>query len=162
MTTAVIYGSSMEHTKGAAEKIAEALGGVDCLNIADIDADKVNSYDNLVCGTSTWGSGDLQDDWDAFDFSALSLSGKTVAVFGMGDSEGYSDTYCEGMRKLHDHLKEQGATIVGAISTDGYDAVDTEAVVDGKFVGLALDDDNQEDLTDDRIANWVSTIKAHF
>ncbi len=162
MATAVIYGSAMDHTKDAAEKIAEALGGVDCLNIADIDADKINSYDKLVCGTSTWGSGDLQDDWDAFDFSGLSLAGKTVAVFGMGDSEGYADTYCGGMRKLYDNLKEQGATMVGEISTDGYEAVDTDAVVDGKFVGLALDDDNQEDLTDDRIANWVELIKPNF
>ena len=84
MAVAVIYGSAMGNTESAANIIAEKLGISDVLNIADINADKINSYDKLICGTSTWGSGDLQDDWDGFDFSGLSLSGKVVAVFGMG------------------------------------------------------------------------------
>ena len=162
MAIAVIYGSSMGNTETAAEKIAKALGGIDCLNIADIDSDKINGYDKLICGTSTWGSGDMQDDWDSFDFGSLNLSGKTVAVFGMGDSSSYSDTFCGGMGKLANVLKEAGATLVGEVSTSGYDFEDSEAVVDGKFVGLALDNDNQEDMTDDRINNWVELIKAHF
>lgn len=161
MSVAVVFGSAMGNTEGAAEKIAEALGA-ELLNIADVDADKLNSYDKLVCGTSTWGSGDLQDDWEAFDFSGLSLSGKTVAVFGMGDSSSYSDTFCDGMGKLAEALKAAGAKVVGAVSVDGYDYEASEAVVDGKFVGLALDNDNQEDLTDERIANWVAQIKAEL
>ncbi|MBZ7985704.1 flavodoxin FldA [Campylobacter sp. Cr9] len=161
MSVAVVFGSAMGNTEGAAEKIAEALGA-ELLNIADVDADKLNSFDKLVCGTSTWGSGDLQDDWESFDFSGLNLAGKTVAVFGMGDSSSYSDTFCGGMGKLAAALKEAGANLVGSVSTDGYDFEDSEAVVDGKFVGLALDNDNQEDLTDERIANWVAQIKANF
>ncbi|WP_267523101.1 flavodoxin FldA [Campylobacter sp. MG1] len=161
MSVAVVFGSAMGNTEGAAEKIAEALGA-ELLNIADVDADKLNSFDKLVCGTSTWGSGDLQDDWESFDFSGLNLSGKTVAVFGMGDSSSYSDTFCGAMGKLATALKEAGANLVGEVSTDGYDFEDSEAVVDGKFVGLALDNDNQEDLTDERIANWVEQIKANF
>ena len=99
MSVAVVFGSAMGNTEGAAEKIAEALGA-ELLNIADVDADKLNGFDKLVCGTSTWGSGDLQDDWDSFDFSGLKLAGKTVAVFGMGDSSSYSDTFCGGMGKI--------------------------------------------------------------
>ena len=75
MSVAVIYGSAMGNTEGAANTIASKLGISDVLNIADIDVSKINSYDKLICGTSTWGSGDLQDDWDGFDFSGLSLSG---------------------------------------------------------------------------------------
>ncbi|MBZ7987801.1 flavodoxin FldA [Campylobacter canadensis] len=161
MSIAVVFGSAMGNTEGAAEKIANQLGA-DLLNIADVDADKLNSYDKLVCGTSTWGSGDLQDDWEAFDFSGLSLAGKTVAVFGMGDSSSYSDTYCGGMGKLAEALKAAGATLVGEVSTEGYDFEASEAVVDDKFVGLALDNDNQEDLTDTRIENWIKQIKEHF
>ncbi|NDJ27256.1 flavodoxin [Campylobacter sp. MIT 12-8780] len=162
MSVAVVYGSAMGNTEGAANLIAEKLGISDVLNIADVDADKLNSYDKLICGTSTWGSGDLQDDWDAFDFSGLKLSGKTVAIFGMGDSESYSDTYCGAMGKLAEKLKEAGATLVGAVSTDGYSFEASEAVVDGKFVGLALDNDNHEDQTESRIDAWVATIKPSF
>ncbi|ASQ29747.1 flavodoxin [Campylobacter avium LMG 24591] len=162
MSVAVIYGSSMGNTEGAANLIAEKLGVSDVLNISDIDAAKINSYDKLIVGSSTWGSGDLQDDWDAFDFSGLKLDGKTVAVFGMGDSESYSDTYCNAMGKLAEKLQAAGAKLVGQVSTDGYSYESSEAVVDGKFVGLALDNDNQEDLTEERISNWVEQIKADF
>lgn len=108
MSVAVIYGSAMGNTEGAANTIALKLGISDVFNISDIDAAKINSYDKLICGTSTWGSGDLQDDWDGFDFSGLSLGGKTVAVFGMGDSESYSDTFCGGMGKLAQSPKDAG------------------------------------------------------
>lgn len=162
MSVAVIYGSAMGNTESAANSIASKLGINDVFNIADVNADKINSYDKLICGTSTWGSGDLQDDWDAFDFSGLKLSGKTVAVFGMGDSESYSDTYCGGMGKLAQHLKNAGATLVGAVSTDGYTFESSDAVINGKFVGLALDNDNQEDQTEARIDAWIAEIKSHF
>ncbi|EJP4819302.1 flavodoxin FldA [Campylobacter upsaliensis] len=162
MAVAVIYGSAMGNTESAANIIADKLGISDVLNIADINADKINSYDKLICGTSTWGSGDLQDDWDSFDFSGLSLSGKVVAVFGMGDSESYSDTYCGGMGKLAQNLKDAGATLVGEVSTDGYNFEASDAVVDGKFVGLALDNDNQEDQTEARIDAWIAQIKPQF
>ena len=88
----IIYGSSMGNTEDAAKLISEDLGlENELLNVSDVDAAKLNSCDTLILGTSTWGSGDLQDAWDAFDFNALNLSGKTVAVFCMGDSESYSD-----------------------------------------------------------------------
>ncbi|WP_276881963.1 flavodoxin FldA [Campylobacter cuniculorum] len=162
MSVAVIYGSAMGNTEGAAGLIASKLGISDVLNIANIDADKMNSYDKLICGTSTWGSGDLQDDWEGFDFKGLNLSGKTVAVFGMGDSESYSDTYCGGMGKLAQNLKDAGANLVGAVSTEGYTFESSDAVVDGRFVGLALDNDNQEDQTEARIDAWIAEIKPHF
>ncbi|TKX30574.1 flavodoxin FldA [Campylobacter estrildidarum] len=162
MSVAVIYGSAMGNTEGAANTIASKLGISDVLNIADIDAAKINSYDKLICGTSTWGSGDLQDDWDGFDFSGLSLSGKTVAVFGMGDSESYSDTFCGGMGKLAENLKNAGANLVGEVSTDGYTFESSDAVVGGKFVGLALDNDNQEDQTEARIDAWIEQIRSYF
>lgn len=162
MSAAVIYGSAMGNTEGAANTIAEKLGISDVINIADATPDQVNSYDKLILGTSTWGSGDLQDDWDAFDFSALKLHGKTVALFGMGDSESYSDSYCSGMGKLAAKAKEAGANLVGAVSTEGYSFESSEAVEGDHFVGLALDNDNQEDQTDSRIDAWVNAIKPHF
>ena len=126
------------------------------------NANTINGYDKLIVGTSTWGSGDLQDDWDAFDFGGLKLHGKTVAIFGMGDSESYSDSFCSAMGKLADKLKGAGANIVGAVSTEGYSFEASEAVENGNFVGLALDNDNQEDQTESRIDAWVAKIKPQF
>ena len=162
MSVAVVYGSAMGNTESAAKLIAEKLGVSDVLNIADTDANTINGYDKLIVGTSTWGSGDLQDDWDAFDFGGLKLHGKTVAIFGMGDSESYSDSFCSAMGKLADKLKGAGANIVGAVSTEGYSFEASEAVENGNFVGLALDNDNQDDQTESRIDAWVAKIKPQF
>ncbi|MBR8465157.1 flavodoxin FldA [Campylobacter sp. faydin G-140] len=159
----IVFGSSMGNTEEAAQFLSENLGlENEVLNVTDVDADKINSYDKLILGTSTWGSGDLQDDWDAFNFDGLKLTGKTVAVFGMGDSESYSDEYCNGMAKLYDAIVAKGAKPVGAVSTDGYTFDSSDSVRDGKFVGLALDADNESEKTEGRILAWIEQIKPLF
>lgn len=157
--TIVIYGSSTGTCESIAETIAKKLG-VEAINVTDMTEDTVKSYDNLILGTSTWGAGDMQDDW--FDgvtvLKNAGLQGKTVAIFGCGDSESYSDTFCGGMHELYDACKEAGANIIGSVSTDGYTYDDSESVVDGKFVGLALDDVNEDDKTEGRIDAWIKEI----
>lgn len=160
--TGVIYGSSMGNTEEAANLIASALGIDEVLNVANVDAEKINSFDKLILGSSTWGSGDLQDDWDSFDFDKLELSGKTVALFGLGDSSSYSDTFCDGMGVLYEKIAAKGATIVGSVSAEDYTFDSSNSVKDGKFVGLALDADNESDLTNSRIDAWVKIIKPSF
>lgn len=158
--TVVIYGSSTGTCEEIAGKIAEKLG-VESMNVADMTADTIKENDNLVLGTSTWGSGELQDDWyDGLDtLKAADLSGKTIALFGCGDSESYGDTFCGAMGELYNGLKDKGATFIGAVDASDYNYEDSEAVVDGKFVGLALDDVNESDKTDERIDAWVAAIK---
>lgn len=159
----IIYASSMGNTEEAAKFIGENLGlENEVLNVCDIDAAKINSFDKLIFGTSTWGSGDLQDDWDAFDFSELELTGKTAAFFGLGDSAGYSDDFCNGMAKLYDAITARGVKAVGAVSTDGYSFDGSDAVRDGKFVGLALDAENESDKSEGRILAWIEQIKPYF
>lgn len=157
--TIVVYGSSTGTCESIAQKIGEKLGA-EVINVSDLTEEQVAAADNLVLGTSTWGAGEMQDDW--YDgvkvLTAAGLSGKTVAVFGCGDSESYSDTFCGGMRELYDAAVAAGATMVGSVSTDGYTYDDSEAVVDGKFVGLALDDVNEDDKTGSRIDAWVPTL----
>lgn len=158
----VVYGSSMGNTEEAANKIAAALGIDDVLNIAQTDASTINGYDKIIFGSSTWGSGDLQDEWDSFDLDNIEVSGKTIAIFGMGDSSSYSDTYCNAIGTLYEKFSAKGAKVVGAVSTDGYSFDASTAVKDGKFVGLALDADNESDKTDERINAWVAQIKPDF
>lgn len=158
----IVYGSSMGNTEEAANLIANKLGVDDVYNIGQTDADTINGYEKIIFGTSTWGSGDLQDEWDSFDFDSIDVNGKTIALFGMGDSSSYSDTYCNGMGILFEKFSAKGAKIVGAVSTDGYTFDESEAVKDGKFVGLALDADNESDKTEERISNWVEQIRSDF
>lgn len=158
----VVYGSSMGNTEEAANLIAAELGVDDIYNIGSTTAEVLNGYDKLVIGTSTWGSGDLQDEWDSFDLDSIKVKDKVIALFGMGDSSSYSDTYCNGIGILFEKFSANGAKIVGAVSTDGYEFDESIAVKDGKFVGLALDADNQSDLTESRIKAWVEQIKPEF
>ena len=156
--TVVIFGSSTGTCEGIAEKIGAKLGA-EVVNVQDLN-DDVLAADNLLLGTSTWGAGELQDDWyDGVDtIKGADLSGKTVAIFGCGDSASYSDTFCGAMKELYDAAKEAGANIIGEVSTDGYTFDDSDAIVDGKFVGLALDDINEDDKTDERIDAWLERL----
>lgn len=158
--TIVVYGSSTGTCQSIAETIASKLG-VEAIDVTTFDADVIAANDNLLLGTSTWGAGELQDDWyDGLNvLKAADLAGKTVAVFGCGDSESYSDTFCGAMAEIYNAAKDAGATLVGEVSTDGYTYDDSEAVVDDKFVGLALDDVNEDDKTEGRIDAWLEAIK---
>ncbi|HIV83787.1 flavodoxin FldA [Marseilla massiliensis] len=158
--TIVIYGSSTGTCQSIAEKIASKLK-VEAIDVQTLDAGVVDSYDNLIIGTSTWGAGELQDDWyDGLKLlQGANLSGKTIAIFGCGDCESYGDTFVSAMGELYNGLKGSGAAFIGRVPTAGYNFSDSEAVVDGEFVGLALDDVNEEDKTDERIDAWIESIK---
>ena len=157
--TIVVYGS----TTGTCESIAQTIGdqlGAEVINVSDLTANQLAEADNIVLGTSTWGAGELQDDWyDGINVvKSANLSGKRVALFGCGDSASYSDTFCGGMKELYDAAVAAGATVVGAVPTDGYTFDDSDAVVDGQFVGLALDDVNEDDKTSERISAWLPAL----
>lgn len=156
--TVVVFGSSTGTCEAIAEKIGAKIGA-EVVNVQDL-TDEVLSADNILLGTSTWGAGELQDDWyDGIGIvKATDLKGKTVAIFGCGDSASYGDTFCGAMKELYDAAKAAGANVIGEVSTDGYTFDDSDAVVDGKFVGLALDDINEDDKTDGRIDAWIAQL----
>lgn len=160
MRTAIFYGSSLGNTQFVAEKLKAAIPVADCLPVNDLTVSQILQYDNIILGTSTWGVGNLQDDFELFVDLLLSLdmSGKTFALFGLGDQHTYPDTFCNGMGKLYHLLYEKGWNIVGKIPVDGYDFSESEAQIGNDLVGLALDEDNEPDLTDIRIENWVKVL----
>ena len=162
MATAIFYASSTGNTEEIASKISEQLKGVDTFDLSSTDVEKMNDYDKLILGASTWGDGELNDDWDeVFDnFKGIDLSNKTIALFGLGDQESYADEFCNALGIIYEYVNTTGASIIGFTSSDGYDHDDSKAEVDGKFVGLVIDEDNQDELTDERISSWVETIKS--
>ena len=133
---------------------------MEAINVQDLNADLVSSNQNLILGTSTWGAGEMQDDWyDGIQvLKNADLAGKTIALFGCGDCESYSDTFVGGIGELYNSIKDSGAKFVGAGAADGYTCDDSEALVDGQFIGLPLDDVNEDDRTDERIDAWIEQI----
>lgn len=156
----IFYGSTTGATEDIAGRIAEQLEGAEVLNISG-NEDKLTDYDVLILGTSTWGFGDLQDDWQAAldELGSLDLSGKKVAYFGLGDQETFADTFVDGIGIINDEIEKTGATVVGQTSTEGYTFNESKALVDGQFLGLALDEVNQSDLTDERVEQWIVELK---
>ena len=160
----VIYGSTTGNTESAAKTIAQQLSGheVECMDVSNVSKADYESASVLILGTSTWGFGDLQDDWDsAIDtLKSAGLSGKKVALFGCGDSSSYPDTFVDGMSYLKEASVEAGASLIGQVSVDGYSHEDSKSVEDGMFVGLALDDDDSDSVNQSRIADWVKSISG--
>lgn len=160
----IFYGSTTGTTDAIAHQIAQSMGvaSADVHDVAKLTPAMIDAYDVLILGTSTWGAGELQDDWyDGLKVLKKSaLSGKTVAIFGCGDSDGYADTFCDGIGLLYEDLKDSGCQIIGSVSTEGYTYDASVAEVDGKFVGLPLDDMNESSLTGERIEHWTADLKA--
>ena len=164
----LFYGSTTCYTEMAAEKIQAALGEelVDTFNIKDTSLSKAQSYDILIFGISTWDFGELQEDWESSwdDVAHLNLKGKVVALFGLGDQLGYADWYQDALGMLHDELAPTGCKFIGYSSTDGHEFVKSKALTNDEsaFVGLALDDENQFDLSEQRINAWTEQILAEI
>ena len=162
----LFYATSTGNTENMAEEIKANLSDLNITlhNLASTTNDAMQEYDALIMGISTWGDGDLQDDWEEFfpNLDTAGLSGKTVALFGLGDQEDYGDYFLNAVGTLYHRLVELGAKVVGEWSTDGYEFDESTAVVNGMFVGLALDENNQDDLSKERIARWVTQIRPYF
>ncbi len=163
MQVTIIYGSTGGATGDAAQLIADRLScETKLVDIADGSKEDFEGS-HLILGTSTWGDGDLQDDWDDFfdTLDEIDFSGKTVALFGIGDQDSYYDTFVDGMGILYEKAKEKGATIIGdGVDASSFDFGESRSIVDGSFVGLVLDEDNQDELSEERIKEWTKKIDS--
>ncbi len=159
MKSIVVYGSTTGNTETVAEHIAKALGA-ESIDVGSFDISSAQDYDLLVLGASTWGAGDVQDDWEPVlsALQELDLADTRVALFGLGDQEGYPDTFVDGMGTLYDAAIAAGATVIGKTSSEGYTFDESTALKDGAFVGLVIDEDTQSELTEERISSWAKTL----
>ncbi len=163
----LFYGTQTGNTQTAAELIQQALGGdsvVDLHDVVEASTKEFEDYSYIIVGCPTWNIGELQSDWEGLydDLDSVDFSGKKVAYFGMGDQVGYADNFQDAMGILEEKIASLGGTTVGYWPTEGYDFSESKAVRDGTFVGLALDEDNQSEQTDDRIQAWSAQLKSEF
>lgn len=164
MNIGLFYGSSTCYTEMAAEKIRDFIGDdlVTLHNLKDDPPQLMEQYDMLILGIPTWDFGELQEDWEAIwsDLPALNLRDKVVALYGMGDQGEYSEWFLDALGMLHNLLAPMGVKFVGLWPNEGYEFTSTKPLTpDGRhFFGLALDDINQFERTDERIAQWGEQI----
>lgn len=169
----LFYGSTTCFTEIAAEKIqaklAELSAGryqVSLHNIKDVPLADAEQFERIIFGLSTWDFGEIQEDWESRwdEIGGLQLQGKTVALFGLGDQIGYTDWFQDALGMLHDELLPLGCHRIGFWPNQGYEFNASKAVTaDGEFfVGLALDEDQQYELSDERIATWCEQILVEF
>ncbi|MDZ7924182.1 MAG: flavodoxin [Marinagarivorans sp.] len=160
----LFFGSDEGNTQAIAGRIAERLGveNVDVYDIADVTQADFERYSHIILGISTWDFGQIQSDWEEFwgDVESIDFSGKTVALFGLGDQFGYGNFFVDAMGMLHDVVKQQGANIVGHWPIAGYEFEASKALIKGQdcFVGLAIDEDQQSALSDARLDAWCAQI----
>lgn len=162
----IFFGSTSGNTEKVAKLIAAELSDLspEVKDIKKCAASDLAAYDALVIGVPTYDEGMLQEDWDSIwpDMDSVDLSGKKVALFGLGDQDTYPEYFVSAMGTIYHKVRECGAAVVGSWPTDGYDFERSEAVVGGAFVGLAIDEDNQSDLTDERVSKWCAQIKSEL
>lgn len=163
----LFYGSTTGNTETAAETIQKEFGGesvVKLHNITDVESGDFEGYDCLIIGCPTWNIGELQADWEGYidELDDIEFNGKKVAYFGVGDQVGYTDNFLDAIGILEEKISSLGATTVGYWPTDGYDFEGSKATKNGNFVGLGLDEDNQSELSEKRIKEWVAKLKQEF
>jgi len=160
----LFYGTMTGKTAAVAEAIQAALADLideaRCIDRAK--ADDLRACDLLILGGSTWGDGELTDDWADFmpQLDQIDFNGKTVALFGVGDQVSYTYNFVSAMKLLYDKLKERGARVIAdKISVEGFEFAHSESVVDGAFVGLVIDEMNETELTQARIESWAQKVR---
>ncbi|WP_421920307.1 flavodoxin [Marinifilum sp.] len=167
----LFYGPEGGNVDKVAKTIAEKIISkkVEVFLVKETDADKLKEYSNIILGISTlgkhtWSSENTVNDWDEFlpKLNKLDLKGKKVALFGLGDHIAYADFFVDSMGDLAETIKPTGAELIGQISDEGYEFNESRAFIDGRFVGLPLDEDFESDLTEERVENWLEIILPEF
>lgn len=164
--TAILYGPTKGSVAKVAQLVADNLTNAKLIEVKQADLATLQQYNHLILGLSTigranWDSTHTDTDWDMFmaHIDQIDWTGKTVAIFGLGDQTAYPDNFVDAIGWLYDRLAHKQVRIVGHTSPEGYKFDDSEAFREGVFLGLPVDEDNEADLTPARVKNWAEQLK---
>lgn len=165
----LFFGSSTGNTEAVSYQIKQEMDThdgweVDVHNIGASTPEKLMEYDYLIMGIPTWNTGELQDDWDIFlpNFANMNMSGKKVAMFGLGDQNGYGYNFLDALGLLADEVMKAGAYVIGLWKSDTYQFEESKATIEDHFLGLGVDQEGQEEMTTNRIKTWVAQVIEQF
>ena len=162
----IFYGGSLKgSTHKAAQHIGKGFGSnkVEYHNVSSATREDLEKYDCLILGTSAWGIGEMHQDWERFIdvLVEAKIDDKKIAIFGLGDQIEYPESFVDGMGTVFCRLPHK-ENVVGFWPIKGYSYYFSSAEKDGNFVGLALDEDSQPELTEERISKWVDQLHKEF
>lgn len=166
---ALIYGSDTGMTEEVVSSIVDdwSASEIEVIEIFNVKKADFERFDNFIFGLSTWYDGDLQSDWESYydrEFKTISFTGKTVAIFGLGDQYGYGEYFVDGIGILAKTVLENGGKLIGKWSCTEYDFETSKAKIEDEnlFYGLALDEDNEPEKTPERLEQWLQQIENEF
>lgn len=171
----IFFGTDTGSTRRIAKTIAKHIGpeADKPVNIRTASVQDLLSFEILILGTPTYGEGELPgkstgnqtESWEEFlpRLVGHDFSGKKIALYGLGNQKSYGKHFASAMRHLYDSFVDCGAKIIG----DGWESGDYEfksslSLIGDRFVGLVLDEDNQKDLTEQRLAFWLESLSHNW
>ncbi len=167
----LFFGPIGGSTNRVGKLIAEKIGNefVDLIPVKEATTETLSKYDNIIFGISTlgretWDGEHTKNDWDVFmpSLEEFDFSDKKVAIYGLGDSVTYAQFFVDHMGILAQKLLNAKATLIGKVSPEGYSFEDSKALIDGAFIGLPIDEDFEDYLTEERVSAWVEQIKPEL
>ena len=165
MRIKLIYGSDTGNTELVTEDLVKLLDNIEVTTVEDLTPEDWD-HDKFILGIPTWYDGELQSDWEDYfeEFKTIDFKGKIIALLGLGDQIGYEEWFCDGIGILAEVIIKNGGQIIGFTEKDdSYEFEDSKALVnDDTLYGLAIDEDNQPELTQERLKKWVEQLKKEF
>lgn len=170
----IFFGTDTGRTRLIAKQIAKKLGDAaeSPVNIGRTTLANFLAFDRLIVGSPTLGDGELpgestglsQPSWAEFlpQLAAADLSGKVIAIFGLGDQKKYPEEFVDAIGILHDAFVARGASVIGRWPITGYEFSASRAVDRDEFLGLAIDQHHQALLTESRIDTWLAGLSMDF
>jgi flavodoxin I len=168
---AIFFGPAQGSVHRVAKLIASKIGEdkTPLIHVTDASMDDLARYDKIIFGISTvgketWDQKFSNADWARFmpivtDFD---FKGKKIAIFGLGDHVTYAYHFVNSLGTLAKIVLENGGKLIGRVSPEGYDFQDSEALENGEFLGLPVDEDFEPELTDTRVSAWVDKLMKDF
>ena len=160
----LFYGTTGGMTTGVVDEFEFNLRDeAEIFNVED-GIKELPNFENLILVTPSYGFGELEAHWEKVieEFKKIDFTGKIVGLVGLGSQTTFGESFVGALKVLYDIVVKNGGTIVGLTSTEGYKFEDCESIIDGKFMGLVLDEHNQDDMTPDRIYDWLEKVKKEF
>lgn len=152
---------------GGTERVARLLRRqlepvqVDLHDIERADPGDIEQYDLVIFGTPTWEPERLPREWTQFadGLDSATMAGRKVALYGLGDAKHYPAHYIDAMGALHDRVVAAGAEVIGGCAGEEMRCYRSDALRDGSYVGLPLDEDNQPELVYHRVRQWARQLR---
>ncbi|OYT15878.1 MAG: flavodoxin [Bacteroidetes bacterium 4572_77] len=164
----LFYSFNTKNTSAAAQMILKEWkdknNTIEAVNVEEAMEEDFDRFNHFILGVPTWWDGELPNYWDEFlpSVEDNSLQGKTFAIYGAGDQKAYPDNFVDAIGIMADFITKRGGEVIGFTENIGYEFDHSKALKEDKFVGLALDFENQKNKVPEQIKNWIKKLRIDF